>query len=644
MRLKLKSIFPTLYDFVNFSIETITSFYPDFIDMHNYEPLQAEIERYICKPIYRQFKNSSCNYLPTEEGIDAFKDQFSNQLEEVVFDFLIYTSTNINYFNEVYNLEGQNLEQNVNTINSPINQHINNTKATTNIASGATAQSINLMVYNGKTTWRKAFSSYYTPQRKSELIDSFRWLFINFYTDDEDGAVIVEIEEELNMADGNQVITPEDNEIVRKVTIEKPETLNPNNIRKDVNIGGVVGNMEGRKNEVQLTLPLDMANGNMVITPHGDDVLSAVTINKPETLVPSNIKDGVNIGGVVGSYGTPTDFGLIYQGKWRVRYFDVDGTILKIEYVENGGRTTPPTTNPNYDPQYLIFDGWNYDIENLIVNQPIDIGVAYKTVNDLTYLFVKAVSKTVRLSFTNFVSIDWGDGTINTENSHTYENYGDYVIKVEGNFSFNTSSSQYMINPTGLLKKVYLTGRNNLASYAFQNCRNLEVVALCGISNIPNEYSFRNTAVKCVIGGKKAFDSSSTNMFFNGAYKLKYIVSTENNFSQLSIYDCYNIDDYGCCKNFTSNSNNSTYNSIVKNFIFGYNFTNANSFKCYVTGDIFILGDTPPVLGSNSGISSTYIGGCIIWVKDETLEDMKVASGWSSYASKMRPLSQYPNY
>ena len=53
---------------------------------------------------------------------------------------------------------------------------------------------------------------------------------------------------------------------------------------------------------------------------------------------------------------TPIDNGAIYEGKYRVRYFDADGTILKIEYVEEGGKTTPPD-NPSYDPDYLISVG-----------------------------------------------------------------------------------------------------------------------------------------------------------------------------------------------------------------------------------------------------------------------------------------------
>nr|DAE14583.1 MAG TPA: hypothetical protein [Siphoviridae sp. ctrzs15] len=49
----------------------------------------------------------------------------------------------------------------------------------------------------------------------------------------------------LSMASGNQVITPTSGKVLSKVTITKPSTMLATNIKKDVNIGGVVGTYEG---------------------------------------------------------------------------------------------------------------------------------------------------------------------------------------------------------------------------------------------------------------------------------------------------------------------------------------------------------------------------------------------------------------
>lgn len=80
------------------------------------------------------------------------------------------------------------------------------------------------------------------------------------------------------------------------------------------------------------------------------------------------------------------DHGLIWNGKCRIRYFDIDGTLLKLEYVKKDTYTSPPT-HPNYDPEYLVFAEWNYDTA-VAIKQPMDIGATYNTVDGRTYIFI----------------------------------------------------------------------------------------------------------------------------------------------------------------------------------------------------------------------------------------------------------------
>lgn len=49
----------------------------------------------------------------------------------------------------------------------------------------------------------------------------------------------------LSMASGNQVITPSTNKYLTNITITKPATLIAGNIKKDIDIGGVIGTFEG---------------------------------------------------------------------------------------------------------------------------------------------------------------------------------------------------------------------------------------------------------------------------------------------------------------------------------------------------------------------------------------------------------------
>lgn len=143
---------------------------------------------------------------------------------------------------------------------------------------------------------------------------------------------------DLNMASGNQVVSPDAGKLLSQVTVQKPASLAPSNIKKNVTIGGVEGNYEGPElptldnpaglNDVlagkqilvrtsdhsavkgtgQYEVPtqtksvdLDMSGGSQQITPATGFYLSGVQINKPATMISGNIKKDVNIGGVVGT-------------------------------------------------------------------------------------------------------------------------------------------------------------------------------------------------------------------------------------------------------------------------------------------------------------------------------------------------------
>lgn len=57
------------------------------------------------------------------------------------------------------------------------------------------------------------------------------------------------------------------------------------------------------KDEVNVEAALDMANGDQVIAPPDDTkTMSQVLVKKPETLIADNIKKDINIGGIVGTF------------------------------------------------------------------------------------------------------------------------------------------------------------------------------------------------------------------------------------------------------------------------------------------------------------------------------------------------------
>lgn len=70
---------------------------------------------------------------------------------------------------------------------------------------------------------------------------------------------------ELSMPSSNQVILPTSGKVMRKVTVQKPATLLPENIKKDVVIGGVTGTLEAGDTSETWVIK-SSANGELVTT------------------------------------------------------------------------------------------------------------------------------------------------------------------------------------------------------------------------------------------------------------------------------------------------------------------------------------------------------------------------------------------
>lgn len=106
---------------------------------------------------------------------------------------------------------------------------------------------------------------------------------------------------------------PEGYDGLSKATVDAPDNLSAENIKKGVDIAGVVGGYAPKLNPLIVTPVIFPA----VVEPlEGWDGLSEVTVLTPDNLYPMNIKRGVDIAGTVGEYKgtlqlkqcTPTQF------------------------------------------------------------------------------------------------------------------------------------------------------------------------------------------------------------------------------------------------------------------------------------------------------------------------------------------------
>lgn len=267
------------------------------------DTLQNNFTNYMLKPLWRKYQFTNANYNNNERGIEQFKNDFANQLQDVCVEFYTYVKANVTHFEGLD--KKQDIVKQVNSIITPINAIINQTENDTEIASGTTAQNINTTLYND-SVWLSIFNTYMTPQRKGEMLNRFSWLFVLSYYDEdliESEEYQLEVDENLAMAEGNQVIefNVSDDVSSVKVTINKPNTMISPNIKNGVNIGGVVGTLT-EISTYNTERELAMTNGNQVVEAPGNTAFKKLTIVKPSTLISSNIKNGVNIGGIVGSF------------------------------------------------------------------------------------------------------------------------------------------------------------------------------------------------------------------------------------------------------------------------------------------------------------------------------------------------------
>ena len=311
----ISSIFEDDFDnFCDFCGNTCVSY---LIDTTGYEDGLTE---YIFRPIWFRYLDTPIKFSNDEKGKEAFLRNFCNQLNEVVFDFYTYCKENIDYFMYQTNPlnEGKPMSKNITTGISPINQNIDQTVDSTSLASGTGSQYISETVYNG-VAWHKLVDAYFTPNRKTALLKAFQWLFISVYSPETKYDDKIEekryvqlsfVDDDNNIIDEQKVYPTKSYFTMSEVEIQRPLMLDPQNIKKDVDIAGVVGTYEPNiYPRIYDLLRLDNPDGEIIYnTPSGYDGIEGVTITIPDTAVAENIKLGINIGGIIGTYAGGVDY------------------------------------------------------------------------------------------------------------------------------------------------------------------------------------------------------------------------------------------------------------------------------------------------------------------------------------------------
>ena len=115
------------------------------------------------------------------------------------------------------------------------------------------------------------------------------------------GEAVNDVEIVPDFSAGDQTVTLPDGYMARSAVVKKPESLIPGNIKAGETVAGVAGEYEGELLETEeVTVPADFFDGDMVLEPSEGKYLAKATVQKPDTLIPENIAEGVDIAGIVG--------------------------------------------------------------------------------------------------------------------------------------------------------------------------------------------------------------------------------------------------------------------------------------------------------------------------------------------------------
>ena len=389
--------------------------------------------------------------------------------------------------------------------------------------------------------------------------------------------------------------------------------------------------------------PTSPSNGFTSVT------VPAVTSSIDANITAGTIKDGVTILGVTGNYSGGGDSG----GKYLVRVIDYDGTVLKEDHLNNGATFTLPNA-PTHSG--LVFDGWSSPVtitndEITVENYDIIIGAMYYTSSGLTEFDIVVTTFTgLTVTCDMNGTKNWGDGTTDTNTSHTYTTAGSYTITCDGNTLnssvMGSSYQDFYINArignniTTLPMDAFSKARAlktiiipktvtyfNYSGYQFENCTTLQAIVIpTSISDIPN-FCFSGCSLLKVIATSNVTYSNSA-MTYSGVEN----ITIKNGVGQQT---------FGSAKIQTLYINSSLsnyafqYNYVLKKVVFNSipsSIPTALFYNCFSVIEYDFSNATSVPTLSNTNAFNCINGLCKIKVPSALYNSWITASGWSSLA------------
>ena len=254
------------------------------------------------------------------------------------------------------------------------------------------------------------------------------------------------------------------------------------------------------------------------------------------------------------------------NGEYNLKVIDYNGDIIDQQNLDENDVYTLPTA-PTHSG--LTFKEWvctQTITDNTVTKGKNDIlvGAIYTTSsgqNEFDIELTTATGLTVTLNLDG--TKDWGDGTSDTNTSHTYSSVGKYTIKCNGTIMTTSSSSglfgNSMSNINGYLINARINDSTIVRTWAFQFCQNLETLVMSVIDNTQSTF-YGCYSLKCCIIPKNSSGISSSSI--TECYALETIVLPVS----VETLDSYSLRNNYNLKNFVIPVNvNLANNSCLEN-------------------------------------------------------------------------------
>ena len=398
------------------------------------------------------------------------------------------------------------------------------------------------------------------------------------------------------------------------------------------------------------TVELSMPSGDQTVSPSAGKFLSAVTVKKPATMLPENIKKGVTIGGVVGtleSGGGSTSETWVLNNK-------ADDTVVSFDcnFVSNGESFSGLSVEKTFgnmrsliygQDQVAVIDyiaggtnvwAWEADAyRKLIFSVP-------PTGDLLTWLTANGVKQPANLAVQPSKDV-----TITSNGTTEVTPDAPYDVMEKANVTVNVPTGGGDID--ALIERTIqevTSDVSKVGSDAFSHCTALTTASFPQATSI----------------GDSAFNGCSalaTASFPEATYIGKGICYNCISLSTVNFPKATKIGDnafYGCTSLVTVELPEAT--SIpVRSFYKCSNIATASFSKAtYIGTNAFascskltalVLGNTERVctLASTNVLTGTPIaaGTGYIYVPDALVDSYKNTSVWNAYAAQIKPMSEY---